>query len=84
DLEPLTQNQLAGVIQSNIGLLEYHEGHYEKAMRKYETGMSMQLLQQTVELPSNEHDDHRHNLGLLYNNIGIIYIHNAKYDEALN
>ncbi|CAM2720857.1 unnamed protein product [Rotaria socialis] len=84
DLEPLTQNQLAGVIQSNIGLLDYHEGHYEKAMQKYETGVSMQLLQQTVELPSNEHGGRRHNLGLLYNNIGIIYIHNAKYDEALN
>ncbi|CAF5101469.1 unnamed protein product, partial [Rotaria magnacalcarata] len=38
----------------------------------------------TVELPSDEHDGRRHNLGLLYNNIGIIYIHNAKYDEALN
>ncbi|CAM4771910.1 unnamed protein product [Rotaria magnacalcarata] len=83
-LEPLIQNQLACVTQSNIGLLDYHEGHYEKAMQKYETGVSMQLIQQTVELPSDEHDGRRHNLGLLYNNIGIIYIHNAKYDEALN
>ncbi|CAF4875442.1 unnamed protein product [Rotaria socialis] len=44
----------------------------------------MQLLQQTVEVPSNKHDGRRHDLGLLYNNIRIIYIHNAKYDEALN
>ncbi|CAF4551810.1 unnamed protein product [Rotaria socialis] len=83
-LEPFPQNQLAGVTQSNIGLLDYHEGRYEKAMQKYKTRVSMQLLQQTVEVPSNKHDGRRHDLGLLYNNIRIIYIHNAKYDEALN
>ncbi|CAF2158830.1 unnamed protein product [Rotaria magnacalcarata] len=56
DVEPFPQNQLAGVIQSNIDHLDNHEGHYEKAMQKYETGVSMQLFQQTVELLSDEHD----------------------------